>query len=335
MSVSGGYLDLEEDFNPFSKNELGLDTDTREEVVWTNSALPQTAGAIKEVNHLNHGPWKRSCQYKETEGQFSPIKQERDAKSKLSDKIDTSSNANGEIEYVAGRGNKLEDFKEEDFSLPLEELPDGRLSHHEECMINSQQNRIDRAKFSLKNQTVYTSRLENANRKRMTVDAKYSLAKTYKAGQSINIAHDPAIGVENCSGILKSRRDRILLEGKDALDIIKNYVGKDMRKSEETAKMTVEDFGEESTIEFPKLGTIEEKIQDLRQEEYEVYCKKHGRTAAARFRNKDKRMLRKWFNELDRDGSGEVSVMELQDPMLSAGIFKTREQVSLFYSSLV
>ena len=182
-----------------------------------------------------------------------------------------------------------------------------------------------------------------------------------------------------CSGILKGRRDRILLEGTDALDIVKNCVGKDVTKALDMSKMTIEDFGEESTLDFPRLGTVEEKTQvciyiyicvciilashfqchpihviyilttthlsphlyyvclppythhmsppptsiiclsvclppeqDLRQEEYELYCKKHGRTAAARFRNKDKRMLRKWFNELDRDGSGEVSVMELQ-----------------------
>jgi hypothetical protein len=38
-------------------------------------------------------------------------------------------------------------------------------------------------------------------------------------------------------------------------------------------------------------------------------------------------MLRKWFKELDYDGSGEVNVEELQDPMLSSGILKTREQV--------
>jgi len=38
-------------------------------------------------------------------------------------------------------------------------------------------------------------------------------------------------------------------------------------------------------------------------------------------------MLRRWFNALDFDGSGEVSVSELQDPLISAGILKTRDQV--------
>ncbi len=278
--------------------------DSTSEVVWGNRAMPQEKDAIKNVNRLDHGPWKRSCNYVESEGRFSPSRRKREVEENKW--RDENPPDDGSVGYRAGHSSVLEDFKAVDFSLPLEELPDERLSHYEETLQRSQRNRINKAKKSLKVQDLISERLERANQQRVTVDAKFSLAKTYKAGQSINIAHDPMIGPKNSSGILKNRRNRILLEGIDALNIIKHSVGKDMRKTTDMSKMTIEDFGEESTIDFPKLGTLEEKSEDLRQEGYELYCKKHGVTAAARFKNKDKRMLRKWFNELDRDGSGEV-----------------------------
>jgi hypothetical protein len=84
---------------------------------------------------------------------------------------------------------------------------------------------------------------------------------------------------------------------------------------------------EPSTLLHPHLDSVEEKLEDLRQSEMEKWCFRRGVIAAAKFPNKDKRQLRKWFKILDYDGSGEVNVQELQDPLLSSGIFKTREQV--------
>ncbi|KAJ1415200.1 hypothetical protein B484DRAFT_334972, partial [Ochromonadaceae sp. CCMP2298] len=68
-------------------------------------------------------------------------------------------------------------------------------------------------------------------------------------------------------------------------------------------------------------------MEDLRQETTEQWCALRGKQMMEKHTNKDKRMLRKWFQQLDYDGSGEVNVEELQDPMLSSGILKTREQV--------
>lgn len=45
-------------------------------------------------------------------------------------------------------------------------------------------------------------------------------------------------------------------------------------------------------------------------------------------------MLRRWFNELDKSGSGQVAAAELEDVMLSAGLFKTREQVLRVLSNM-
>ena len=88
-----------------------------------------------------------------------------------------------------------------------------------------------------------------------------------------------------------------------------------------------EDEYAESTIDHPKLGSIEEKLEDFRQSEYEEWVRKRGKEMKQNYSNADKRMLRKWFRALDYDGSGEVNVEELQDPLLSSGILKTREQV--------
>lgn len=81
------------------------------------------------------------------------------------------------------------------------------------------------------------------------------------------------------------------------------------------------------SIDHPKLGSVQEKIEDHRQQGIEAWCKKHCKLINQKYTNKEKRLLRKWFEALDYDGSGEVNVEELQDPMLSSGILKTREQV--------
>lgn len=68
-------------------------------------------------------------------------------------------------------------------------------------------------------------------------------------------------------------------------------------------------------------------MEDLRVGELEHWGHKRNMKVAQNYSNLEKRTLRRWFEELDYDGSGEVNVEELQDPMLSSGILKTREQV--------
>lgn len=87
------------------------------------------------------------------------------------------------------------------------------------------------------------------------------------------------------------------------------------------------DDDEPSTLDHPGLDSLEEKTEDLRQEFIEKWCISRGKQPATSFINKEKRALRRWFKELDYDGSKEVNVAELQDPLLSSGILKTKEQV--------
>ncbi|KAK3261868.1 hypothetical protein CYMTET_29247 [Cymbomonas tetramitiformis] len=45
-------------------------------------------------------------------------------------------------------------------------------------------------------------------------------------------------------------------------------------------------------------------------------------------------MLRKWFDSMDADGSGEISADELQDPLMSTGIARNRQEVEYVVSTV-
>jgi len=215
----------------------------------------------------------------------------------------------------------LENYTPADFSLPLEELPDGRLSHREQTLLHAQWQRITGARAFLLQDAAAQTRLEETVEQGVTSDAKDTLSKTLHEGKSLNVGL-----YSTCSQ--RQRLQRFKHTAAEELHIVHRTVGANFDKIKGLASMqSPEEFGEESTIDFPRLGSLEEKYEDLRQEQIEKFCKAHGKVAAARFQNSDKRMLRKWFRELDIDNSGEVSVAELQDPLLSAGIFLTREQV--------
>ena len=80
-------------------------------------------------------------------------------------------------------------------------------------------------------------------------------------------------------------------------------------------------------IHNPKLGTVQEFMKDMWQEQVESYSATRKKVPAVRLTLSDKRNLRRWFSALDADGSGEVSIEELEDPLISTGILTTKEQV--------
>ena len=220
---------------------------------------------------------------------------------------------------VKGTATIREDFDPKEFALPLEEFSDGRLSHYEVTLQKKQQRRIDQAALKLRYENAVGKRLDKEYKQMHERINHDSTAKMMNLGKSINL------GAE--TSLVGTRMKKLKKETRGELDFVRSVVGNDHLALKDLSKKTLEDFEDESTLDFPRLNTIEEKLEDLRQEKYEHFHNKRGRKMAARFPNKDKRMLRKWFQELDFDGSGEVSVLELQDPMLSAGIFKTREQI--------
>ena len=136
----------------------------------------------------------------------------------------------------------------------------------------------------------------------------------------------------------QARARRVHLECKAELATVKYVVKRkpgdlrekfaSLREQIETEELNgIDDDLRESTLDHPKLGSVEENLEDLRHDLIERWCAKRGKETNEKYTNKEKRLLRKWFKELDYDGSGEVNVEELQDPMLSSGILKTREQV--------
>lgn len=56
--------------------------------------------------------------------------------------------------------------------------------------------------------------------------------------------------------------------------------------------------------------------------------------AVSEFRSDDRRKLRKFFNTLDDDKSGEVSFQELLDPLVSSGMYRSTQDVIRLLSSL-
>lgn len=77
----------------------------------------------------------------------------------------------------------------------------------------------------------------------------------------------------------------------------------------------------------PKLGSMAEKLADCWQDDFERWCRNHQIVPKLKVTLNDKVALRNWFAALDDDGSGEVSIDELENPMISAGILRTRDEV--------
>ncbi|KAG1707442.1 hypothetical protein DVH05_026640 [Phytophthora capsici] len=54
---------------------------------------------------------------------------------------------------------------------------------------------------------------------------------------------------------------------------------------------------------------------------------KHGRTSNLKATREQLALMRRWFDSLDADGSGEVGLDELEDPLVSVGLAGSRDDV--------
>lgn len=213
----------------------------------------------------------------------------------------------------------LEDYDEKDFELPDEQLPDGRLTYHEQVVQQRQRARIKKAGIEVKDASRMCSKLESLYQDSIVFVDKEKKDRLYRNGASTNV-----LGRRGCR---KVSEDRVKKEHVAEMALIHALVGKNPSSAHQLSKMTLEDFGDESTFDYPKLDSLEEACEDLRLEALESYYNSHGAKAAVKWSCSDRRKLRNWFKALDFDQSGEVSVYELQDPLISAGILKTRDQV--------
>lgn len=55
--------------------------------------------------------------------------------------------------------------------------------------------------------------------------------------------------------------------------------------------------------------------------------KNHGKTHCIDFDDEELKQLREYFNSLDEDGSGNIGVEELEDPLIALGLVDNRQQV--------
>ncbi len=54
---------------------------------------------------------------------------------------------------------------------------------------------------------------------------------------------------------------------------------------------------------------------------------KRGKSHCIDFDTEELKKLRGYFNALDEDGSGEIGVNELEDPLIALGLVENRQQV--------
>ncbi|GMH46485.1 hypothetical protein TrRE_jg305, partial [Triparma retinervis] len=80
-------------------------------------------------------------------------------------------------------------------------------------------------------------------------------------------------------------------------------------------------------VDEEKKKLIKETEDEIRDADTEKYLLKRKAFPEFRWTVKQKRALRKWFDHLDEDKSGEVDVDELADPLLSTGIASTIKEV--------
>jgi hypothetical protein len=76
-------------------------------------------------------------------------------------------------------------------------------------------------------------------------------------------------------------------------------------------------------------------VKTIQQYNQHSWIKKHSRAADTEDgRMSQTRMMRKWFDFLDADGSGEVGVNELEDPLVSVGLARCRKDVTTLIHSV-
>ena len=79
---------------------------------------------------------------------------------------------------------------------------------------------------------------------------------------------------------------------------------------------------------------LEKDENDIIDASIENWLSLTGRFPDSEWKIKEKRNLKSWFDSLDRDGSGEIDVDELLDPLLSTGLAKTVSDVRTLVRSV-
>jgi hypothetical protein len=86
-----------------------------------------------------------------------------------------------------------------------------------------------------------------------------------------------------------------------------------------------------SAVAIARHRALQQQLLHFNQN---AWLTKHAKQPRFQFSGEQKRMLRQWFDALDSDGSGKISVEELEDPMLSIGIVTDTREVEQIVSKL-
>lgn len=86
-----------------------------------------------------------------------------------------------------------------------------------------------------------------------------------------------------------------------------------------------------SAVAIARHRALQEQLLHFDQN---AWLTKHAKQPRFQFSGEQKRMLRQWFDALDSDGSGKISVEELEDPMLSIGIVSDTREIAQIVSKL-
>ena len=127
-------------------------------------------------------------------------------------------------------------------------------------------------------------------------------------GDGIN---DDNISVNSNSSLLVkpkiSKTRAVMLEARDELTGMKSS----LRRESSKILTRLDAIGAVNFIEGAKIGSLEQMRDDLRQDDMEAWFRRRNKEPKS-MKMEDKRVLRKWFLNMDADGSGEVSMEELQ-----------------------
>lgn len=209
-------------------------------------------------------------------------------------------------------------FTEKDFKLPDLEVAIG-MDLNDILLHDRHKKQFKTIKHEIIKEHTTLTRLD-----RLANTTDDEIALHHKKGVKLGASATRKLRVKlECEAELATMRQIVTRKPGELTDKLKAM----QEQIESESANGIDDDMRESSIDHPKLDSVHEKMEDLRQEAVEKWCASRGKDINEKYSNLEKRMLRKWFKELDYDGSGEVNVEELQDPMLSAGILKTREQV--------
>jgi calcium-binding protein CML len=236
----------------------------------------------------------------------------------VSDNLASNGSYNSILEELSHDSSTRNTFADKDFKLPDLEVQIG-MDLNDVLLHDKHKKQLKKMAHEIKRERVCLSRLD-----KLAQTSNEDLGMTNITGMKLSASATRKLRVKlECEAELNTIRQIVTRKPGELVDKLQAL--KEQIESE--SLNGIDDDHRESSIDHPQLDSVHEKMEDLRQEACEMWCKSRGKEINEKYTNLEKRMLRKWFKELDYDGSGEVNVEELQDPMLSSGILKTREQV--------